>query len=185
MPIGIQEKHERDSFDQFLDSLKEDREIIQETKIPDPEPVEIADELPGIDTPVADPVMERKKMEVAMIPAETIVDVIDTTAISLNSYIAQEHQEGASSEEKESLKHAVANYLKDTDIDISPGKLVLVLVLMIYGPKTLQAFQARKENQENAALRERNAYLENQLAKRNPTTQPNGKEAADGTVPGV
>lgn len=185
MPIGIQEKHERDSFDQFLDSLKEDREIIQEPKIPDPEPVEIADELPGVDAPVADPVMERKKMEVAMIPAETIVDVIDTTAISLNSYIAQEHQDGASPEEKESLQHAVANYLKDTDIDISPGKLVLVLVLMIYGPKTLQAFQTRKLNRENEALREHVADLEQRLAMRNAVPQQNGKEAQDGTVSGV
>ena len=176
MPIGIQEKQQRDSFDDFLDSLKEDREVIQEPVIPDPEPAEASDELPGVDAPVADPVRERKKLEVSMIPAETIVDVIDTTAVSLNSYIAQEPQTGATSEEKESLKHAVANYLKDTDIDISPGKLCLILVVMIYAPKTMQAFQTRKENQANARLMARNAYLEQQLKER---------EAADGKVPGV
>lgn len=176
MPIGIQEKHERDSFDQFLDSLKEDREVIQEPAIPDPEPVEAAGELPGIDSEIPDPSLEEKKMKVAAIPAQVIVDVIDTAAVSLNSYIAQEHQDGASREEKDSLQNAVANYLRETDIDISPGKLCLVLVIMIYAPKTLQAFQTRKLNQENAALRERNAYLERQLK---------GKEAADVPVPGV
>ena len=178
MPIGIQTKHERDNFDAFLDTYKEPREIIQEPSIPEPEQVEPSDNLPGLDEPVADPVMEHKKLEVAMIPAETIVDVIDTTAVSLNSYIAQEHQEGASEDEKESLKHAVANYLKDTDIDISPGKLCLILILMIYAPKTLQAFQARKQNQENAALRARIQYLEQNMPK-------NQKEVQNGEIPSM
>lgn len=178
MPIGIQDRHERDSFDDFLDSLKEEREVIQEPNIPEPEPEPMipADELPAINEPLPDPTLEKKKMEVAMIPAETIVDVIDTTAISVNSYIAQEHQDGASPEEKESLQHAVANYLRKTDIDISPGKLCLILIVMIYAPKVLQAFQTRKLNQENAALRQRNAILEQQLRER---------EASDGKVSGV
>ena len=178
MPIGIQEKQQRDSFDDFLDSLKEDREVIQEPVIPDPEPVEVAEELPGVDAPIADPVMERKKFEVSMIPAEVVVDVIDTAAVSLNSYIANEDQKGASESEKESMQHAFANYLKDTQIDLSPGKLCLVLVLMVYAPKTIQAFQKRKENQEKARLEARNAYLEQQL-------QLKEREAANGKVPGV
>lgn len=175
MPIGIQEKHERDSFDEFLDTLKEDREIIQEPEITAAEPEE-AEDLPIADDPISDPVIEKKKMEVAMIPAETIVDVIDTTAVSLNSYIAQEPQEGASASEKASLQKAVANYLRDTDIDISPGKLCLLLVLMIYAPKVMQAFQVRKLNQENAALRARMADLETRLKE---------KEASDVKVHGM
>lgn len=168
MPIGIQTKHERDSFDAFLDTYKEPREIIQEPSIPEPEQVEPSDNLPGMDDGPAtpDPVVEEKKMQAAMIPAEVIVDVIDTTAVSLNSYIAQEHQDGASAEEKESLQRALANYLRETDIDISPGKLCLVLILMIYGPKTMQAFQVRKERQENQALKAHVAELENQLQQR-------------------
>lgn len=185
MPIGIQEKRERDSLDKFMDSLKEDREVIQETKIPDPEP---SDTLPGIDDveQLPDPVVENRKLELSQIPAKTIVDVVDTAAVSLNSYIAQERQDGASEEEKKTLQDSVANYLKDTDIDISPGKLVLVLVLMIYGPKTVQAFQIRKQNQENAALREHVAELEEELARRNAAMQHvKGKEAKDGEVSAV
>lgn len=169
MPIGIQEKHERDSFDEFLDTLKEDREIIQEPVIPE-EPSAAtapADNLPGIDDiEKLDPVVERNKLDIAMIPAETIVDVIDTTAISVNSYIAMEHQDGASPSEKESLQKAVANYLRETDIDISPGKMCLVLVVMIYAPKVLQAFQTRKLNIENERLRAHVADLEQQLKDR-------------------
>lgn len=171
MPIGIQEKHERDSFDQFLDTLKEDREIIQETVVPEPEPLQPADELPGFDDAPADPVVEKKKLEVAMIPAETIVDVIDTTAVSVNSYIAMEPQEGASPAEKQSLQKALANYLRETDIDISPGKMCLVLIIMIYAPKVLQAVQLRKVNIENARLRARVAELEAKQI----NTQDNGK----------
>ena len=177
MPIGIQDKHQRDSFDAFLDSLKEEREVIQEPVIPEPEPEPVEPEnLPGVDEPAPDPSREQKKFEVAQIPAKTIVDVIDTAAVSLNSYIAHQPQEGASESEKESLQDAVANYLRDTEIDISPGKLVLVLVLMIYGPKTMQAFQVRKQNEENMALRQQVTYLENQLKE---------KEAHDGTIPNV
>lgn len=167
MPIGIQERHERDSFDQFLDTLKEDREIIQETVIPDePEITGPSDTLPGVDDRDLDPVVEKNKLEVAMIPAETIVDVIDTTAISVNTYIAMEPQEGASPAEKQSLQKAIANYLRETDIDISPGKMCMLLILMIYAPKVLQAFQTRKLNIENEQLKAHVAELENQLKQR-------------------
>lgn len=178
MPIGIQERHERDSFDQFLDTLKEDREIIQEQPaIPEDPEVSAADSLPGYDEhETVDPVIEKNKLEVAMIPAETIVDVIDTTAISVNSYIAMEPQEGASPAEKQSLQRAVANYLRETDIDISPGKMCMLLILMIYAPKVLQAVQTRKLNIENEQLKAQVSSLQQQLAQ---------KQSEDGKIPGM
>ena len=155
MPIGIQNENGKDPFETFLDGLKEPREVIQETvDIPEPEPV--APEI--IEEP--DPVLEEKKAKVAMIPAEIIVDVIDTTAVSLNSYIAMERVEGASDTEKQSLQKALANYLRETDVDISPGKLVIVLVALIYGPKVVQAFQIRKQNLEIERLKSRIKFYE-------------------------
>lgn len=155
MPIGIQKENGKDPFETFLDGLKEPREVIQETvDIPEPEPV--APEI--IEEP--DPVLEEKKAKVAMIPAEIIVDVIDTTAVSLNSYIAMERVEGASDTEKQSLQKALANYLRETDVDISPGKLVIVLVALIYGPKVVQAFQIRKQNLEIERLKSRIKFYE-------------------------
>lgn len=175
MPIGIQDKSYIESLNDFMDRLKEDREVIQEPVIPEPEPMEVAEELPGVDdTP--DPVLERKKMEVAMFPAKTVVDVIDTTAVSINSYIAGNAQPGATKEEKESLQDAVANYMRETDIDLPPGKLLLVLIIMIYAPKTLLAFQVRKENKEKERLEARNAFLEQQLKQ---------KEAANAEISSV
>lgn len=177
MPIGIQNEHTKDPFDDFLDTLKEPREIIQETPIIDDEPAistEPAPESSGtpsfIEKEEPDPVLERKKQELAMLPAETIVDVIDTTSISLNTYIAQEPVDGATPAEKQSLQKAIANYLRETDIDISPGKMCVLLILMIYGPKTVQAFQLRKANQENERLKAQVSKLENQLRQRKETT---------------
>lgn len=155
MPIGIQNENGKDPFETFLDAVKEPREVIQETvDIPEPEPVspEIIEE--------PDPVLEEKKAKVAMIPAEIIVDVIDTTAVSLNSYIAMERVEGASDTEKQSLQKALANYLRETDVEISPGKLVIVLVALIYGPKVVQAFQIRKQNLEIERLKSRIKFYE-------------------------
>lgn len=167
MPIGIQNNNGKDPFESFVDQLNEKREVIQEPA-PVPEVIEsnsdhVADERPED----LDPVLEQKKLDIAMIPAETIVDVIDTTAVSLNSYIAQEPVDGASDTEKQSLQKAFANYLRETNVDISPGKLCLVLVLMIYAPKVLQAFQLRKKNIENEALRAENEQLRAQLQQKN------------------
>ena len=172
MPIGIVNK-EKDPFETFLDQLNEPREVIQEpAPVPEPEPIPETVLPAHTEAEEIDPVLENKKLEIAMIPAETIVDVIDTTAISVNSYIAKEPVEGASDAEKQSLQKAVANYLRETDVDISPGKMLIVLVLMIYGPKILQAFQLRKANLENEALRARVQDLEEQLKEANNVKVP-------------
>lgn len=176
MPLGIQQEHTKDPFDDFLDTIKEPREVIQESYMVDePEPEEIPEyENPTQDdTTEYDPTLEKNKLEIAMIPAETIVDVIDTTAISVNSYIAQQEMEGASSQEKQSLQKAIANYLRETDVEISPSKMCILLILMIYGPKTLQAFQMRKINMENRELKSRVKYLENKLNEKKDYEIPN------------
>lgn len=169
MPLGIQQEHKQDPFDDFLATLNEPREVIHELYIdnePEPEP-DLEETQMDEETQELDPTLENKKLEIAMIPAETIVDVIDTTAISLNTYIAQQEVEGASSQEKQSLQKAIANYLRETDVEISPSKMCILLILMIYGPKTLQAFQLRKVNKENAELKSQVKYLEKKLNEKN------------------
>lgn len=165
MAIGIQDNNQgRDPFDDFLDTLNQEREVIDVPEVStDPEPV-TADEGTAEDN-VPDPVIERAKFDAAMIPAETVVDCIDVGFTSLNTFIAKEDQEGATESEKESLTKATANWLKDTDIDLSPGKMLIFLVLMIYGPKTIQAFQTRKQNKENEELAAENERLRNMIEK--------------------
>lgn len=176
MALGIQDEHTRDPFDEFLDTLGQEREVISEPDIaaePSPEPEE------SVVEDVPDPTVEIAKFDAAMIPAETVVECIDVGFTSINTFIAKEEQEGASDAEKKSLTKATANWLKDTDIDLSPGKMLLFLVLMIYGPKTVQAFQTRKQNIENEQLKEENARLrammeesEREKAKAKEKTKP-------------
>lgn len=166
MPIGLQNSNGKDPFEAFVDSVTEPREVIQEQIYIPEEPEPKNDVTDVVKNEDIDPVLESKKMEVAMIPAETIVDVIDTTSISINSYIAMEPVEGASEAEKESLQKAFANYLRETNVDISPGKLCMVLVLLIYGPKILEAVQKRKHNIENEALKAENEALRAELESR-------------------
>lgn len=173
MPIGIQNNNGKDPFEAFCDSVSEPREVIQEQIYIPEEDDQKSPVNDAVNAEDLDPVLEQKKVDMAMFPAETIVDVIDTTAISLNSYIAQEPVDGASETEKQSLKKAFAKYLSETQVDISPGKLCLILVLMIYAPKVLQAFQLRKKNIENEALRAENEELRAALndAKKNSSDE--------------
>lgn len=175
MAIGIQQTDnmQKDAFDEFLDTLNQPREVMSS-----PEDSQYNDQdQPDIEEdPELDPVLEKKKLEVAMIPAQTVVDCIDLGFTSINSMIAMEHQEGASDEEKESLKNATANWLRETNIDLSPGKMLLFLVLMIYAPKTVQAFQTRKENQRIKALALENEELKSQLQQQREMQEQMAKE---------
>lgn len=162
-----EETHKHDAFDDFLDSLKEPREVI-DAPVPDDDetiPVENADvDVPDGESPTPeDPEEEQRKLQLAMIPAETVVECIDVGFKSINSMIAQEDVDGATDDEKESLQKATANWLRDSDIDLSPGKMMMFLVLMIYGPKTFTAFQLRKAKQENERLKEENEKLKTKL----------------------
>lgn len=164
MAIGLQnETHQKDDFDKFLDTLNQPREVMASPALPEeetePEPEMDLEEA----EPEIDPVLEQKKLQVAMIPAQTVVDCIDCGFTSVNSMIAMEDQEGATDEEKESLKNATANWLRETNIDLSPGKMLLFLVLMIYGPKTVAAFQTRKENKEISRLQAEQAKMQKKI----------------------
>lgn len=157
MGLGIETEHKQDPFDDFLDSLKQPRQVmsVQDQDIlPDdpnnpesyfegPESFEKEDETP------AD---QRKRYNLSMIPAETLVNCVDIAFTQVNSLIAKQKVEGASENEKDSLIQAAASYLKEKDIDISPGAMLVVMVLVIYAPKVWQAVELRKANEEKEML---------------------------------
>ena len=90
-----------------------------------------------------------------MIPAETLVNCVDIAFTQVNSIIAKQKVEGATKEEKDSLIQAAANYMKEKDIDISPSSMLIVMVLVIYGPKVYNAIELRKANEEKEALQKK------------------------------
>ena len=158
MGLGIDTEqtteHTQDSFDEFLDSLKQPRQVMA------PETLDRMESEMEI-TPPADPAFsmeddtpteQKKRYNLSIIPAETLVNCVDIAFTQVNSIIAKQKVEGATPEEKDSLIQAAANYMKEKDIDISPSSMLVVMVLVVYGPKVYNAIELRKANEEKEAL---------------------------------
>lgn len=151
MGLGLTTEHKRDPFDDFLDSLKQPRQVMtaeEQDIIPDDPEVPDLDDNEEKETPAE----QRARYNLSMIPAETMVNIVDMAFTQVNSMIAKQKVEGASAEEKDSLVQAAANYMKDKDIDISPGAMLVVMVLVVYAPKVWQAVELRKANEEKEIL---------------------------------
>ncbi len=157
--MGLGLKHEKDPFDDFLDSLKQPRQVMDANTMDVPPVDELPMEKPDLDDfgdlgdELESPQEQKQRYNLSMIPAETLVNCVDMAFTQVNSMIAKQKMEGASRDEKESLIQAAANYMKEKDIDISPGSMLVVMVLVIYAPKVWQAVELRKANEENEKLK--------------------------------
>lgn len=154
MGLGIETEHKRDPFDEFLDTLKEPRQVMSvedQDVLPD-EPVTTDFELEGPERDDDTPQDQKKRYNLSLIPAETLVNCVDIAFTQVNGLIAKQKVEGATPDEKDSLIQAAASYMKEKDIDISPGAMLVVMVLVIYGPKVYQAIELRKANEEKELL---------------------------------
>lgn len=151
-------EHTQDPFDEFVDSLKQPRQVMA----PELDAVEAGMEMtPSFEGNPPDmeeketPTEQRVRYNLQMIPAETLVNCVDIAFTQVNSIIAKQKVEGATKEEKDSLIQAAANYMKEKDIDISPSSMLIVMVLVIYGPKVYNAIELRKANEEKEALQKK------------------------------
>lgn len=160
MGLGIktETEHKQDPFDDFLDSLKQPRQVMTGSGMdimPTDDGLPAAGDIPDVEdesTELEDPAEQKRRYSLSMIPAETMVNCVDIAFVQVTSIIAKQKTEGATREEKDSLIQAAANYMKEKDIDISPGAMLVVMVLVIYGPKVWQAVELRKANEEKEAL---------------------------------
>lgn len=89
----------------------------------------------------------------SMLPAESIVEVVDLGMVKGAELIAKEPQEGATDDEKEKLTKIWAMFLAGKNADISPGWMLLVMILLVYAPKFWGAWQIRKAKEEAEAQR--------------------------------
>lgn len=87
-------------------------------------------------------------VEFSMLPAESIVEVVDLGMVKGAELIAKEPQEGATDDEKEKLTKIWAMFLAGKNANISPGWMLLAMILLIYGPKFYGAWQIRKAKEE-------------------------------------
>ena len=89
----------------------------------------------------------------SMLPAESIVEVVDLGMVKGAELIAKEPQEGATDDEKEKLTKIWAMFLAGKNANISPGWMLLVMILLVYAPKFWGAWQIRKAKEEAEAQR--------------------------------
>lgn len=113
-------------------------------------------------------------IEFSMLPAESIVEVVDLGMVKGAELIAKEPQEGATDDEKEKLTKIWAMFLAGKNANISPGWMLLVMILLIYGPKFYGAYQIRKAKEEAEEAR-----IEAQEAKRRAEVQRRRAEKAE------
>ena len=120
MGLGINTEqtteHTQDSFDEFLDRLKQPRQVMA----PELDAVEAGMEMtPSFEGNPPDmeeketPTEQRARYNLSMIPAETLVNCVDIAFTQVNSIIAKQKVEGATQEDKDSLIQAAANYMKE------------------------------------------------------------------------
>lgn len=165
MPIGIDLENNaaakpKDSFDEYLERISQPKPNYQ----PD-EPLSSEEEPETESTYLDDSEIHtiKNNIEFSLIPAETIVDCIDMGFVGINSIIAKKEQMGASESEKEGMKKAWANYLKDKNADLSPGWMLLIMILMVYAPKSYSAWQVRKLEEKTIILQTENDEKERQI----------------------
>lgn len=150
MGLGIETEHKHDALDEFLDSLKQPRQVMSQEDI---DIIPDDPDVPNLEEEEKEtPTEQRTRYNLSMIPAETLVNCVDIAFTQVNSMIAKQKVEGATPNEKDSLIQAAANYMMEKEIDISPGAMLVVMVLVIYGPKVYQAVELRKANEENEML---------------------------------
>ncbi|MBQ5423936.1 MAG: hypothetical protein IIU33_01790 [Bacteroidales bacterium] len=110
----------------------------------------------------------------SMLPAESIVEVVDLGMVKGAELIAKEPQEGATDDEKEKLTKIWAMFLAGKNANISHGWMLLVMIVLIYGPKFYGAYQIRK-----AKIEAEEARIEAQEAKRRAEAQRHRAEKAE------
>lgn len=113
-------------------------------------------------------------IEFSMLPAESIVEVVDLGMVKGAELIAKEPQEGATDDEKAKLTKIWAMFLAGKNANISPGWMLLAMIVLIYGPKFYGAYQIRK-----AKIEAEEARIEAQEAKRRAEAQRRRAEKAE------
>lgn len=115
----------------------------------------LSDELPLEEIEViqeAAPEVEKEKtvtLKAARSSAKFLTTAIDAPLSSLLAFYAKEDDADdfkCDQEERDTLEEALTEYLKDKGADIPPGMMLLVVILSIYGSKTMKAFNMRKQN---------------------------------------
>jgi hypothetical protein len=157
---------QKDSFDEYLSRLSTPKQKIStennvETEDDDFTEIEITQE---------DVKHKQIALEASKFTANIVVETIDVAFsegfgifAKLNS--EEKNELKADDDIKETLVDAWSNYLKDKGGELSPGILLIILVLGVYAPKIPLAFEMRKMKIKNAELESELDEKDREIAK--------------------
>lgn len=158
----------KDEFDAYLDRIKQSKQYFREAgtdgNASSGQNTTMNTEATGgyLDKEQLDTVKENLALSRSLAPA--IVTAVDMGFTGLNTIIATKRQEGATEQEKKDLADLWAWYLKDKNLDLSPGAMLLVCTLLVYGPKTYEAVQCRMHEKELAEARRKEEAQRKRIA---------------------
>lgn len=180
MGFGVQENTGGDALDNYMNLLNKPKQNIggdqPETEIPDEN-----DYHPEISP--EDLKHKQVALEASRFTADIVVETIDVAFVETLGFIAKlskdDKQELKTDEEtKESLSNAWANYLKDKGGELSPGILLIILVLGVYAPKIPLAFEMRKLKKQNSELIDELSEKDKEIAKLQKQVKENKKKSS-------
>jgi hypothetical protein len=169
MPLGIvnngnkDNQENKDSFDDYMNNYLSER---QKFEVPLNEN-ENSDDEHFDEVDVTEIKNKQILFEASALPAEVVVNTIDIAASGLLAWLSKSDESFTTDDDtKETYIKAWQNYLKDKGADFSPGLMLLIMTIGIYGPKIPFALQLRKEKKKNAELEQiisKQAFEINQL----------------------
>ncbi len=145
---------EPESVDALFTELEESK---QQFTAPVQIPTAVVEELEASDTEEK-PKTGAEQKRAARTSAKFVVGALDGGMAHLSAMIAKADESDtykASKDEREQLTDLWAEYLKDKGTDLPPGIMILIMTVVVYGPKVQSAFSDRKQNQVVREQRER------------------------------
>lgn len=162
MGLGLVE--DKDIFKDYIDNISEDK---QQFEIKDNFSNE--SEFSENETFTDADLKHRNAMITAsLLPAKVVVETIDLLFAGVFTIISKEPNNEAfktDKETKEAYTEAWQNYLKDKGADLSPGLMLTMMTLGIYGTKIPIALDLRKANKKNKELTESLEEKDKEIAK--------------------
>lgn len=144
-------KEQKDPLDDYLDHYLNDR---QKFEVPIHAHENENDDVDNYEEVDVNKIKNKQILfEASELPAEVVVNTIDIAASGLLAWLSKSNESFTTDEDtKEAYIKAWQNYLKDKGADLSPGWMLLIMTVGIYGPKIPVALQLRKEKKKNAEL---------------------------------
>lgn len=158
----------KDEFDAYLDRIKQSKQYFREVA---PDGNAASEQNTTMNTEATGGYLNKEQLNtvtenlaLSRTLAPAIVTAVDMGFTGLNTIIATKRQEGATEQEKKDLADLWAWYLKDKNLDLSPGAMLLVCTLLVYGPKTYEAVQCRMHEKELAEARRKEEAQRKRIA---------------------